>query len=472
MSKNKKITGNDLSLQELLNLTDHEKLVEILITLHESSDEFQKQLDIVFAGLESSPKKIISMIKKEISSLKRSSRFLEMHEAQILSERLNNLRLRIANDLKARDADVAFKMMLDFLDLHEKTLERLYDKDNIIRNIFILACEDLGKIAEHVKNTNLQEMIEIIFTRFMRDLYYVHDNIIYNFKNILQDHGLELLKKRFEQSINGDNLMLVKSGLKSIADCQNNVDQYIDACLFQGTIFLNEYLEIAERFIKHWESQKALKWLDDMDIYHNHPLEPNRKYLKIQALELEGNYGQAQEERIEWFERTLNPEIYGEILSAANDDFKEKFRQDAIKIAFQFPEPHMGLAFLLEIQEFEELAKFIYEKSDKLDGSHYYLLRPAAELLKKIAPFSATILYRKMIKPILDKAKSKYYNYAAKDLVMCNIISKSIIDWKHLQNHEEYFNEIVTKHSRKMRFWSEYESALKKEIKKMKTDTL
>lgn len=470
MSKKKVIT-NELPLRELLASTNHEKLVDILLSLHEENEEFQKQLDVIFAGLENDPKKITSMIKKEIASLKRSSRFLDSYETYALSVRLNNLRLRIANDLSEKSPDIAFKIMFDFLNLHIKILERSYDRDGAIRGVFISACENLGEIVKDVEKIDAQEIIEIVFTKFMSDLYGVYDCIIYSFKNILKDQGLDILRKRLENAINSDNVSQVKLGLKSIADCKNDVEQYIEACLFKDVTYLSDHLEIAERYIKHWESQKALEWLDNINISSGHPLQSRKKSLKIQALELDGDYSQAQEERISWFKETLNLEVYGEILSAASDDFKKKFQRDAIKIASNFPEPHMGLAFLVEIHEFEELAKFVYDNFDKFEGRHYYVLRPAAELLKRTDPFAATLLYRKMIKPILDGAKSKYYNYAVKDLIMCDILSSEITNWKHLQDHEAYFNEIVTDHSRKRRFWVEYESALKKQIQKIKKDT-
>jgi hypothetical protein len=101
MSK-KKSEFNKLTLKELLISTDHEKLVDILLSLRDSNHDVQKQLDIIFAGLDEDPKKIVSMIKKEITSLKRSLKFVDYYESDSLADRLNDLRLRIVNDLNAR----------------------------------------------------------------------------------------------------------------------------------------------------------------------------------------------------------------------------------------------------------------------------------------------------------------------------------------------------------------------------------
>jgi hypothetical protein len=164
----KKISENsESSLRELLLAANHEKLVDILLSLHDSNPDTAKQLDIIFAGLDDDPKKIVSMIKKEIASLKRSSRFVDYYESDALAGRLNDLRLRIVHDLVAKSSKIAFEMMLDFLDLHENTLNRVDDSNGTVSGVFFAACHDLGSIAGHMNPPNNQEFLEIIFAKFM-----------------------------------------------------------------------------------------------------------------------------------------------------------------------------------------------------------------------------------------------------------------------------------------------------------------
>lgn len=137
MSK-KKSESNELTLRELLISTNHEKLVDILLSLHASNHNVQKQLDIIFAGLDEDPQKIVNMIKKEIASLRRSSKFVDYYESDSLADRLNDLRLRIINDLKDKSPKIAFEMMLDFLDLHKNTLERVDDSNAVLLAVCFL----------------------------------------------------------------------------------------------------------------------------------------------------------------------------------------------------------------------------------------------------------------------------------------------------------------------------------------------
>ena len=465
MSK-KKLENSEFTLRELLIATNHEKLVDILLSLHESNNDLGKQLDIIFAGLDDDPKKIVSMIKKEIASLKRSSKFVEYYESDSLADRLNGLRLRIVGDLKAKSPKIAFEMMLDFLDLHKNTLERVDDSNGTVSDVFSSACDDLSSLAGHVHPLNNQEIVEIVFARFMNNDHGIYDGIMSSFKDLLKDPGFDLLKKKLEHAVNDENALIVKLGLRSIADCKNDVDEYIAACTFKNGICAHDHLDIAERLIKHWRPKEALKWLDGMEIPNDHFWQKNKKDFTIQALELDGNYEKAQKERILWFYETLSPKLYGEILKSAKSDFKELFQLDAVRKAFQFLDPHGALSFLVQIQEFEEAAKFVHARFHELHGRQYYTLRPAADLLQNTDPIAATILYRKMLEPVLDQTKSKYYNHAAKDLVACGVLNSKIANWGTLQNHDEYLKIIETKHKRKASFWSEYKSVLQKQATK------
>jgi hypothetical protein len=462
----KKSENSELTLRELLIAANHEKLVDILLSLHKSNHHVGKQLDIIFAGLDDDPKKIVSMIKKETASLKRSSKFVDYYESDSLADRLNDLRLRIINDLNAKSPKIAFEMMFDFLDLHKNTLERVDDSNGTVSGVFFTACDDLGLLARHINHLNNQEIVEIVFARFMNNNYGIYNGIIHSFKESLKDQGFDLLKEKLEHAVNNENALTIKLGLESIADCKNDVDEYIAACAFKNGTCAHDHLDIAKRLIKHWRPKEALKWLDEMEIPINHPWQEDRKDLKIQAFELDGNYEQAQKERLLWFSETLSPKLYGEILKAAKPDFKETFQSDAIKKAFQFPEPHGALSFLVQIQDFEEVAKFVHARFNELNGRQYYALRPAADLLQNTDPIAATLLYRKMIESVLDETKSKYYNYAAKDLVTCGVLNSKIVNWGTLQNHEEYLKAIAINHKRKVSFWTEHTSTLQKKAAK------
>ena len=442
-----------------------ERLADILLSLYENHKDVRKHLDIAFAGLSEDPKKIISMLKKEISALKRSKKFVDYYESKDFADRLNQLRLGIAGDLTQKSPPHALELILEFLDLHDSTLNRVDDSNGSVGDVFREACRDLGKIYEHAPKP-MEEIVDLVFKRFMNNEYGVYDELIHHLKRALNDEGLKLLQKKLEDAHNTKNDYKISHGLKDIADCQKDVDAYIRACSFTGKPSNHDHLDIAKRLIEHWRSEEALQWLDTMNIPSDHGWHQDRRRLKIEALELKGDYEKAQTERLNWFEETLSPDLYGQILKHAKPEFKEPFRKEAIEKAFRFQEPHLGLGFLMRIQEFEEGAKLVRLKSDQLHGRQYYTLRPTAEILSDVDPLAATLVYRKLIESVLEKTQSKYYAYAAKDLVTCGILSPKITDWGPYQNHESYFKSLEEKNKRKVSFWAEYKSALQKQAAK------
>jgi len=443
-----------------------ENLADIILSLYESNDDIKKQLNIMVAGSNEDPKKIISLIKKELNSLKKSTKFIDYYGCNQLAERLDQLRLYIIKDLMPKSPTEAMELMLDFLNLHENTINRVDDSNGSVSYSFVAACSDLGKIYEEVPKS-IEEIVELVFTRFMSDEYGVYDQLIQNFKNALKGEGLSLLKTKIQGAFNEKTVNKVQQGLKSIADCQNDVEAYINACLLTtDKLSAYEHLEVARRFIKQWKGKEALQWINEIDLTQN----PNRNndyhQLKIQAFELSGEYDKAQQERLTWFEESLYPDVYGQILSHAKPEFKESFKLKAIEQAFNFKYTSTALEFLIQAQEFEEAIKFTYLKLDQINGEQYHTLRPAADIFRKIDPLAATLLYRKMLQSIVDRAKSKYYNYAAKDLITCKNLSSEITNWGIYDDHDKYLQVLQVTHKRKVGFWREYEIALQKQIAK------
>ncbi len=451
--------------REKLIAVGAEKLADILLSLYENNLDMQKPLDITFAGLDEDPKKLISVIKKEISSIKRSTKFVDYYESDRLANRLDQLRLSIAGELTQKSPPQAMELMLAFVDLQEATLNRADDSNGSVGDVFKESCADLGKICALVPMP-VEEVVDIVFIRFMNNGFGIYDQIIHNFKDALKEEGLDLLQNKIENAPAQKHSFHLKHGLESIADCRGDVDAYIRACSINGKTNDHDHLDIARRLIEHWRSEEALQWLNTMNLPKNHSWQEDRHRLKIQAYELCGKYKEAQTERLEWFEENLNTEVYNHILNNAQPEFKEPFKKEAIEKAFQFPEPHAAIRFLMQIQEFDEGAKFARTKIGQLDGGQYYILRPIADILRDTDPLAATLMYRKLAEPVLEKAKSKYYNYAAKDLVSCGVLSSAITAWETHQNHDSYFTSLEVKHKRKLGFWAEYKSALQKQAAK------
>jgi hypothetical protein len=432
--------------------------------------------------------RLILSVKKAISREKKSSAFVGYYEAEGLADDLDQIRQDIMF-LTKKFPDDTKKLMLDLLKTQGKIFERSDDSNGFIGGVFRQCVEDLGEIFSKI-SVDVEEVVNLVYRHFIDNEYGVEDNIIFAFKDVLKDEGLNLLKKKFVESVtpeelekvrleaaaefDGDNdddegdeedrldnikmheefyISNVRRGLTSIADCRNDVDEYIQACSFEEKIHEYDYMRIAKRLINHRRCNEALEWLDKMTKPVTGSWKEEHTRLKIDALSLSGNEEAARQERVSWFYSCFAYDLYEEILKYADDDFGKQFREQAIEKAFEYSNIYGAMNFLAALGEIGKLSQLIRINADAIDGGFYYALRPIAKILRETDRLAATIVYRKLLEHTLGKADSKYYQYAAKDLIACCELSLKIKDFDIYGNHDNYFANIQTKHKKKYAFW-------------------
>jgi len=427
-----------------------EKLANALISLHENDIiGIQKKVELAVAAQLEDPKQLISLIRKDLTTFKRSDRFISYKESGKFANDLDQVQSWILSLSQTSSVD-AMKLMERFLDLQEVVLNRVDDSNGSISDVFIAACKNFGAICAQVP-LFVEEAVDLVYARFMQDNYGIYRDIIVNFKTVLTKEGLVLLQDKMKQAANPENAYTVQCALKSIADCQKDVDAYLQACFFHGTLSSYDHIEIAERLIADNRATEALEWLDEQV--------SESSELKIKALTMNAEVEEAQQERVKWFKASLSPDVYGEVLQNTDSKDRDNFKIEAIQEAFLSPRIDAAIRFLIDIQEFQEAAKLVRLKIEQVDG--FYSLRPIANELSATDPLAATLLYRKMIEPVLKKAVSKYYKYAIKDLISCIILSSTITHWESFPTHQEYFTSLQEIHKRKSSFWTQYQAIQK-----------
>ncbi|MBY0534087.1 MAG: hypothetical protein K2P31_03885 [Rickettsiaceae bacterium] len=97
---------------------------------------------------------------------------------------------------------------------------------------------------------------EIAILRHSDGKYFVK-NLLPQQKEIINNTHLYFICKKPRFNFIPDtlffdkNTLTIKHGLKSIADCKNDVDEYIAACAFKDGICAHDHLDIAKRLIKY-----------------------------------------------------------------------------------------------------------------------------------------------------------------------------------------------------------------------------
>ncbi|MDR3180006.1 MAG: hypothetical protein LBT70_03855 [Holosporaceae bacterium] len=445
-------------------------------------------------------KDMVSAIKKEISSLKRSRHFIDYYEARDFSPCLDDIRDSILN-LSKKHPKEAFVLMKNFMESHESVMDRCDDSDGDISGSYIEACDKFAEVGK-MANISIDEAVELVFEMFMKDSYGIYDGIIRSFRDVLKNEGLELLKSKLLSQLSEEKIRSqaakkkeyfdsqrmvnlktgevisfssekcrtkaiedisrnIKIGLCEIADCRSDVDEYIRGCVFPKTaynyddFYNSDKIGIASRLLEQNRAPEALEWLNAIN---KDSRDSETIKLRIAALESLNRKEEAQQERISWFNSTLDHKVFKEIMVHATPQFQEEFQEEAIKTVFNSGRVSTALDFFVQGKFIDECSTLVLSKIDLLSGEGYYSLRPAAQILRDKYPLSATLLYRKLIAYIMDGAKSRYYDYAVKDLMACEELSRRICEYKAFKSHEEYFSEFQEKHKKKSAFWSKFRS--------------
>jgi hypothetical protein len=239
--------------------------------------------------------------------------------------------------------------------------------------------------------------------------------------------------------------------LPKLADLDDDVDAYI-AAVDPGRWNPLLNAEVAERLLNHDRAAEALEWIEaPTDRRHN---DRELAMLKLRALEALKRDDAAQTQRRLIFELWLDPGALRAWLKAlpAFEDFEAE--QEALDYVRDRGDPVQALAFLVSWPDLKRAARLVGARHEEMEGSAYHVLRPSAEILADEAPGAATLLYRRLVTAVLDRALSKYYPYAARDLAAAAALSDRIAGEPTLLGHRKWVEELRRTHGRKAGFWN------------------
>jgi hypothetical protein len=115
------------------------------------------------------------------------------------------------------------------------------------------------------------------------------------------------------------------------------------------------------------------------------------------------------------------------------------------------------LGFLLDLPDLPAAADLVLSRSAALSGDAYMELRDAARALEADHPLAAVVLYRKLTEAPLDRAQSRAYAYALRDLGRAGEVARRVADWRGEPTQEAYVTALRERHGRKRAFWSKWD---------------
>jgi hypothetical protein len=244
--------------------------------------------------------------------------------------------------------------------------------------------------------------------------------------------------------------------LRDIADCENDVDAFIDT--YDGFDLTNPAYatEIAQRLLRAGRAEQALLYLDQ-----GAPNDRNRHFkelewadVRIGVLDALGRKDDAQALRFSLFERHLSAPHLKAYLKQFGDFEDVEAEDAALAQVERHGTVHAALAFLINWPALDRAARVVDARINEIDGDLYELLDPAASALEGKYPLAAVLLRRHLIDFTLRKARSTRYRHTVRHVREIESQQSDIKDYGRHESHAEFMARLKREHPRKPAFWS------------------
>ncbi|CDO37793.1 DUF6880 family protein [Novosphingobium sp. KN65.2] len=459
-----------------------ERLAALLIELAQGDAAMKRRLRLELAS-QGGGGDVAAEVRKRLVAIARARGFVDWRKIRSLGQDLETQRAAIMAHVAPDAPSEAFDLLWRMLEMAPSIYERCDDSNGIVSGVLNEVLTNLGEVAVP-SGFSADRLAERVLAGTCANDYGQFDDLISLMAPALGQSGLAILKAKFEdlakrppvapkgeaRGIIGYGLQgpvyeddykarnharLVKRTLAEIADASGDVDGFV--ALQSDDERTNPAIaaQIARRLLDAGRADEALAALDQA------PAEmrdggrwPEWPKVRIDALEAAGRSETAQRERWEVFERTLNAEYLKAYIKQLPDFDDMEAEERALDHARAFHSFHQALAFLVEWPALDAAAELILARPNEIDGDHYWLLTPAAEVLEPKHPLAATLLLRAMIDFALDRARAKRYPHAARHLQTCAYLAGKIEAFGDHADHEAYAGSLKAKHGRKSGFWS------------------
>jgi hypothetical protein len=448
-------------LETFLRRQAAEDLVAVLLELAKDHEAVAARLARM--QLADRPDKLAAGFKKTLSGWRRSTKFYGYREAGEFGRMLHGWLDQVARELLPKDPRAALSLFQTFIEADATWFDRADDSDGAIGDAVRAACRHWLQAAARC-GTAQDEWPERLLTLYEADQYGARDELLRRADLLLDEPAQRALVARLESQLSqvlessagGKSppmeVFRISGALSLLSESLRDPDVMVRASLrysphpnpVQRQAFARAYLD-ADR------PADAIVWLREP---WGH-LDDSRQDLLADALERLGRFEESSPIRQRMFERTLSDFYFQRWL----EHLPEAARPEAVAHARQLALCHDDLtaaaALLLRLGDADAAEARLLAEPGRIDGSDYPRLVPLAKALRAHeCPRGETVVYRALLKGILERGYARAYGHAARYWARLGEIAGSGVGLLPLQSHEDFEAEIRARHRRKSAFWA------------------
>lgn len=450
--------------KENLEALGPDRLADLLVGLAEQDAVLSRKLRMALTAAHAKDK-LGKEIEKRLRTIQRSRGFLPWDRIKPLATELDALRQSILDNVATTDVRQAISAMRMLVELAPSVYERSDDSSGYLSEVFREAASDLGALWGRQAGRDPAAIITDLLMLLDNDGYGTCDHLLASCGEALGAAGAAMLRTilitrlhdtpacRGKEDYRADiTRMQTLAHLRDLADAIGDVDAYIEAIGLSNR--QSAYIgDVARRLLNKGRPQEALEWLD-RETDETSRFRMGNDDLRIEAYEAVGDRDKAQSLRWNIFRERLSLSHWQAYQRHLSDYDAIDAEEQALAHIRNFPVRSVALSTLLEWPALDDAARLVREHIAELDGRDYGTLRPAAGRLAESYPNEATLLYRLLVEAVLEKALSRYYAYAAKDMASCRLFPPTLITTEEMESHEAFMARLKATHKRKLGFWS------------------
>ncbi|MBB5720790.1 hypothetical protein FHS72_000394 [Loktanella ponticola] len=456
-----------------------EQLADLLMEVSTGSADIKRRLRLELSH-HLGASELARDVRKRLASLRKSTSFIGWRKRKALVKDLTTQANMITDKIAPEDPTIAFDLLWDFIEIAPFIYGRVDDSRGDVGDVFRAALLHFADIAPRAL-IDPETLADKVWTAIQDNGFGEWDGISALLAPTLGATGLAHLKAnvqayadapqkpdpddhaaiQFLRQLRGDTdytasrkARFVKSCMQEIAaaagDTQAYIAQYSDADLKRKDIAA----EVAQLLLDDDDPTAALDLLLDA---HQDGRDFGRAAWDtayIAALIALDRLADAQDHRWACFESSLDAQHLRDYLKVLPDFEDVDAETEALAFAADYPDFSTALAFFINWPNLRAAADLVLARADEINGDHYALLTPAADVLREKHPLSAVLLWRRMIDYALGQGRSTRYAHAADNLSDCGLCDAEITDYHGFPDHAHYLQALRNRHDRKTSFWA------------------
>jgi hypothetical protein len=449
------------SLESFLQRQDASTLASLLIELATDHDVVQAR--VARMQLADRPDKLAAAFRKTLAAWRRSTKSYGYRESREFGLALQVWLDQIARELLPRDPPAAVALFESFIEADAAWFERADDSGGFIGEVVRAACRHWLRAAA-LCETPADVWPERLLRLFEADEYGAREELLQRADLLLAEPTLRELVSLFESRMvhtlpcaSKDQrlpygVFKISAALSLLSEALHDPDVMVRAVLRyspQPNALQRE--QFARAYLDANRPEEALSWLQG-------PwgqMEFGRQSLIADALERLGRFDESAPIWRELFERTLSVFCLQRWLEHLPDANRTEALSHAHRVALDHDDPIAAATLLLELRDAEAAEATLMAAPTRIDGNAYSSLLPLAMAFRRYECMRGeSVVFRALLRGILDRAYARAYGHAAKYWARLREIANSGVDLTPLQPHADFEVEIRSRHARKVSFWA------------------